>query len=49
MRRRSHLGLFDVLKEFIDQIGIVATINLESEIKEQMVVLRKYSLLNVTF
>ncbi len=31
VRSRSHLGLFDVLKEFIDQIGIVATINSESK------------------
>lgn len=47
MRPRFHLGLFDVLKEFIDRIMI--TINSESGIKEQMVVLRKHSLLNVTF
>ena len=49
MRSWSHLGLFDVLKEFIEQIGIVTTINSESDIKEQMVVLGKCSLLNVTF
>lgn len=49
VRSRPHIGLFDVLKEFIDRIGIVTTINSESDIKEQMVVLRKYSLLNVTF
>lgn len=47
MRFRSHLGLFDVLKEFIDRIGIVTTINSESEIKEKMVVLGKCSLLNL--
>ena len=49
MRYRSHLGLFDVLKKFIDQIGIVTTISSEADIKEQMVALSKYSLLNVTF